>query len=684
MNRRPTSFLPRFLALVIVLCVCGPATAQAPPVQAAKPFTTPDAQRLTREILPQIEALRALGLKLPLDVSVKTKTELRAYLIERLKKDLPPDLLLASQKGLQMLGLLPKGMNLEAFVIDLLTEQIAGFYDEEAKKLFLMAETPLVLQKACLSHEITHAIQDQQLDLKALGLDRKDNDDYVMAVKSLIEGDAILVMLDYMIQAAATDAQMLADVMRLSENPAMMSADVLASAPAYIKSELLFPYLSGVSFVTLLKTRGGWPLINAAYRHPPLSTEQILHPEKYLDKPDPPVLVSTPDLSKALGPAWKRLAVNVLGEATIRVFCQEFRLETKADQVAQGWGGDQFGVYHCPPPPTGGAEKIAIAWFTTWDSETDAREFYDAYAAAVRQKYPEARPRVAGKTRRAGTRPSGWTAEDQTRPNPALAQPLSPEIAWFTSQDIVALSLREKDVLAIEGCPEESLEATLKEAWNTKKRRAPFTPPALPKTRQPPSGAKPVDDLLKGIGSIPEGLGELLSAILQGQPSRAEIVGNRYRDYTHGFEIETPPRGWGFSRDTPMGMIPVMLTNPQSSASVNVAVFNMSLAPVESWAPILEMMLPGQFQNFKKLSSGPVTVGTLPAYEMSYSGAKEGMNARIRQIILVVGKKTYVITCGALAELYQDCAPDFDTILRSFRILPPETPKGGEPPVPAP
>jgi hypothetical protein len=224
------------------------------------------------------------------------------------------------------------------------------------KKLFLMAESPASFQKMFLSHEITHALQDDHFDLKKLDLERKDNDDYVIAAGALVEGDAILVMIEYVVQAAVADKRIMEEAMRMTDSAGVGSTEVFNRAPNYIKSQLMFPYLSGVAFVTALRNRGGWPLVNEAYRHVPLSSEQILHVEKYLDQPDPPVLVSMPDVSKAMGPPWKRLTANVMGEINIRVLMKEFRLAAKAPAVAAGWGGDQFGVFECRPPPdrTGG------------------------------------------------------------------------------------------------------------------------------------------------------------------------------------------------------------------------------------------------------------------------------------------------------------------------------------------
>ena len=175
------------LWLAVVLWAAGGAVAQQPPAASApsKPFTTADAQNLTAEVLARVQLLRGLTSKRKLDVSVKTQDQLRGYLIAREKKESPPELLLADQKGLQKLRLIPQDMNLEAFTLDLLTEQVAGYYDEDAKTLFLMAQTPLTLQKGCLSHELTHALQDEYFDLHSLGIDRKDNDDCVLGILSL-------------------------------------------------------------------------------------------------------------------------------------------------------------------------------------------------------------------------------------------------------------------------------------------------------------------------------------------------------------------------------------------------------------------------------------------------------------------------------------------------------------------
>jgi hypothetical protein len=164
----------------------------------------------------------------------------------------------------------------------------------------------------------------------------------------------------------------------------MAGGKSLREAPVILSESMIFPYLRGLVFCARLTNDNGWTALNEAYRRPPLSTEQILHPEKYAAQPDPPTAV---DLGKLdVGHGWKDVVRNVVGEMQLAVMLRRHG----GKKAAAGWDGDQFAAFEA----TDG--RLGLVWFSTWDSETDADEFLRAYTAFQASKIADSVPGLAG------------------------------------------------------------------------------------------------------------------------------------------------------------------------------------------------------------------------------------------------------------------------------------------------
>ena len=191
------------------------------------------------------------------------------------------------------LGLVPPNFPLKQTYIDLLGEQVAAFYDQHQHRLFMFEDAALsgAQNRIILAHELTHALQDQNFGLLKLPLEAKNNDDRAEAASALIEGDATLVMSQYMAQDLSW--QTLTDTVGTSLTQNMAQ---LREAPRFLREMLVFPYLKGQQFCAAAFARGGFAALSAVYAHPPSSTAQILHPEKYFAEPrEEPVPVVFPD-----------------------------------------------------------------------------------------------------------------------------------------------------------------------------------------------------------------------------------------------------------------------------------------------------------------------------------------------------------------------------------------------------
>jgi hypothetical protein len=162
----------------------------------------------------------------------------------------------------------------------------------------------------------------------------------------------------------------------------------LREAPVILSETMIFPYFRGLVFCAALTNQGGWEALNKAYERPPQSTEQVLHPQKYLSaEPDRPTAVDLGSLDP--GPGWSEVGRNVVGEMQLGVMLRS----QGGKKAGAGWDGDRFAVFEGPD------ERLGLVWFSTWDDEDEAREFAGAYAAYQAGKIASESPRFAGTAR---------------------------------------------------------------------------------------------------------------------------------------------------------------------------------------------------------------------------------------------------------------------------------------------
>ncbi|HET9623363.1 MAG TPA: hypothetical protein VFP84_18445, partial [Kofleriaceae bacterium] len=249
----------------------------------------------------EVARVRGLPLKHPVPNDVVGRDELRARLLADLAKDKSAAELAAEGFASERWGLIPPGTDYQGLLVDLLTEQIAGYYDSDTKKLTISrsAGDDKAWAEMVLAHELDHALQDQAYDLHRFEDLPDDEGDASLARHALVEGDGIALMLE-VVAARAGDSINWAD----SKIPAMIEkgmstpgpgTDKIDRAPLAIRDSLIFPYRAGLGFVAALRHHQPWRAVDAAYARPPRSTEQVLHPEKYLaDEAPVPVALAAP------------------------------------------------------------------------------------------------------------------------------------------------------------------------------------------------------------------------------------------------------------------------------------------------------------------------------------------------------------------------------------------------------
>ena len=303
--------------------------------------------------------IRGLAFKRPVVYDVLTRDGIRKVLLQKLAEQYPDAEFEKARLGYVALGLIAPDYPLKQRYIDLLGEQVAAFYDQHTHRLFMFEDASLdsPQNRVILSHELTHALQDQSFELTKLPLEVRDNDDRALAASALVEGDATLEMNEFMTANISLKA-LREDVTEL------LTKDMgqLQAAPPILKESLLFPYTAGLQFCQRLHARNGFAAISAAFARPPASTAQILHPEKYLANEEP-VSVTWPELT-VLGE--KPIADNVLGELGIRVLLGDSMVEARGATIAAAWRGDRYLVYD---------HGKALVWQTIWNTPEDAGRF---------------------------------------------------------------------------------------------------------------------------------------------------------------------------------------------------------------------------------------------------------------------------------------------------------------------
>ncbi len=395
------------------------------------------------DITHQVAGLRGLQPKRPIERGVLSRDEIGARLRERIAKEYTPDEIRVEARVLKRLGLLPPDADYQQLLLDLLMEQVAGFYDPFARKLYIADWLGLELQRPALAHEIEHALQDQHFDLKAFATPIKDDGDRQLARSALVEGDGTAAMLEFFAQSLGMDVGRIAtlgDSLGKQLAAGMVSqSPVFTRAPRFLRETLLFPYFAGLNFVLALRKGQPWTKVDEAFRAPPDSTEQVLHPEKYFVR-DRPAMVKTAPIA-ALAGARKELRRDVLGELELRVLLESRLPDGTAERAAEGWGGDRLVAYGEPE----GDKPVTVIDLSGWDTEEDAKEM----AAALRQFMARATGRDKGRNK----------DEDAARePKAGGAEYASGGEAWFVER-------RGREVLAIFGAPPELRAAITDEVW---------------------------------------------------------------------------------------------------------------------------------------------------------------------------------------------------------------------------
>jgi hypothetical protein len=374
------------VALSLVAAACNANAPTPSPSPSAGPSTVPstgssagpseDPAAIYSRIERQVETIRGLHPKTTVNPKVLDDAGLKRFIRESFSRDNPADVMAANDRLYTALGMIPADAALGDLYIQLLGSSVAGLYDDKTKELYVVSKTGRIgpLEQTTFAHEYDHALQDQNFDLKGLGLDQIGQGDRSFARLSLVEGDATLLMSLWQLQNLTIADQL--EILGAASSD--QSTKVLATMPPILREALLFPYTQGLAFVQGVQTSGGWNAVNRAYDQPPDSTEQILHPDAYRAGERPVAVALPADLAGRLGAGWKVSLEDTFGEFQFQVWLKGPDGKAGgAPAAAHGWGGDRVAVLEGP----GGAWGVVLR--TAWDSAADATEFETAATPIV-------------------------------------------------------------------------------------------------------------------------------------------------------------------------------------------------------------------------------------------------------------------------------------------------------------
>lgn len=370
---------------------------------------TPEEARELFESVDEILAFASkdtlLALKNPVKKRMVSREEVEKYVGDKFKDDADRIRFERSELVMKKFGLLPRRFKLHDFLIKLLGEQVAGYYDEKTKAINLLDWIEMDMQKPVMAHELTHALQDQNFDLEKMT--KKDEeiekrgaeepnaliriDEESTARSAVMEGQAMVVLFDYILAPSGRTIEESPQLIELMESQMEKSNDspLLDEAPLMLRDDLLFPYGAGMKFVAQLLKAGGRKLaFTGVLEHMPTTSREIMEPQEYLaGHKVPPLLL--PDFG-FLKKNFEPFDAGAIGELDVKILLKQFTDQAVADRLSPDWrGGSYYAAARrgAKPPDTNSSAHVALLYVSRWASEKSAKEFAGIYASSLPGRY---------------------------------------------------------------------------------------------------------------------------------------------------------------------------------------------------------------------------------------------------------------------------------------------------------
>jgi len=405
--------------------------------------------RRCAELSRRIEALLGPKFKRPVPVRRVDEAFVEKFARETEDKQIPKRVRAAVQKLAVRLRHVPPGYDMAEANIRLLREKVLGFYDPDNNRYFVVkgrTEPGDLRFDMTAAHELAHAYRDVDKDYWKRVRDGLIRDeDRAIAVSCLAEGDAELIGQSVALSARSERevSEVVAGVVKTAKFAAANSEAAAADPdmrgyPLMLREMLITRYLIGMTFCAAVFERGGWLALQRAFDDPPRSTEQILHPEKYIGPElDPPTTFKGGDPAAALGEGWSTLYTNTMGEFVLRIHFTGILGRRRATRVSEGWDGAR--LHLCARD----GQPLFFGLVSTWDSDADAAEFARAWA--------------------------DWASRRDNKDDPREVVAADPDLRVATKDGLVVVRQAGRDVLVLDGISLERVEAVAKALASSKR-----------------------------------------------------------------------------------------------------------------------------------------------------------------------------------------------------------------------
>ena len=382
--------------------------ASAPKAQTK--VTPQQAEQLFHEVDTIID-FASKDTDLPMKHGVKRRLTDRADVVAYLKKSMAEDKdvqrLRRTELVLKKFGLLPHNFDLQSFLVDLLEEQVAGYYDSKTKTVNLLDWVEPDLQRPVLAHELTHALQDQSFGLdRWLDKSSKDidairnitpdditNDENSEARQAVVEGQAMVVLLDYMLvpmHRNVADSPDIVDALNDDMQSGTPDSVEYRNAPIFLKESLTFPYRYGLEFeAEVLRAEGKDKAFAGPFQNPPRTSREIMEPKTYINGEHIPPL-PLPDF-KRIFKNYDRFDIGAIGEFDVDVIAEQYAGKDAADRIYPNWRGGYYYSVHPKGNPQG---LLGLLFVSRWANDKAAEEFAGIYVQGIAERYknPQSRP----------------------------------------------------------------------------------------------------------------------------------------------------------------------------------------------------------------------------------------------------------------------------------------------------
>jgi hypothetical protein len=390
--------------------VAPPAQVETEDMEGDHKLTPDEAKELLRsvdEVLHFVSKATLLPIKHDVKKTIVTREQVEKFVADKFKNDVDRIRFERSELVLKKFGLLPRTFNMHDYLIKLLAEQVAGYYDEKAKTMNLLDWISPAMQKPVMAHELTHALQDQSYDLLKMSkrddeIEKKSLKDLKLAIEhdeqstcrsAVMEGQGMIVLLDYELSKSGRSVEDSPQIVDMMQNSMDKGGDgkspLFDSAPLLLREQLIFPYRQGTSFIKELLVVGGKKLAyTGVLDHMPQNTHEILQPKEYLAGHHIPPLY-LPDLS-FLKKDYEPYDVGAVGEFDVSILLKVYAEEAVANRLSQDWRGGSYyaaGRRGAKPADTNSSSHVALFYTSKWATDISAQEFAKIYLSALPQRY---------------------------------------------------------------------------------------------------------------------------------------------------------------------------------------------------------------------------------------------------------------------------------------------------------